>query len=82
MSRWPEGETPQTVIDSVSIRYPLQSDELEDLRWYLEDYLSTPFAVYGERGPQIADNLPEWGKRLGTAIRLRGTATLVRCLSC
>jgi tetratricopeptide (TPR) repeat protein len=38
--------------------------ELEDLRWYLEDYLQTPFGVYSDRGSQIAGQLAGWGRAL------------------
>ena len=48
--------------------WPLDSDAMEDLRWYLEDYLRAPFGVYGERGPQVADRLTEWGQAVFTAL--------------
>lgn len=38
--------------------------ELEDLRWYLEDYLQTPFGVYSDRGSRIAGQLAGWGRAL------------------
>ena len=34
---------------------------LEDLRWYLEDYLRAPFGVWEDRGPAIRDRLAGWG---------------------
>jgi tetratricopeptide (TPR) repeat protein len=43
---------------------PLTEDELEDLRYYLEEYLTTPYAVYEERGQRIARSLHEWGVKL------------------
>jgi tetratricopeptide (TPR) repeat protein len=43
---------------------PLSAQEREDLRWYLEDYLRIPVAVYGEHGEAIADSLSAWGIRL------------------
>ena len=36
----------------------------EELRWYLEDYLVVPYAVYEERGPTIRAKLPGWGEAL------------------
>ena len=41
--------------------WPLDSDALEDLRWYLEDYLRAPFGVYEDRGARIEGELPGWG---------------------
>ena len=38
---WPDGELPEEVS-----RGPLDAVALEDLRWYLEDYLGTPFGVW------------------------------------
>jgi tetratricopeptide (TPR) repeat protein len=44
--------------------FPIEPDALEDLRWYLEDYLPAPHAVWEERGGQIQARLPEWGAGL------------------
>src|SRR5262249_31157971 len=35
---------------------------LEDLRWYLEDYLQAPFGVWDDRGPAIQEQLAGWGE--------------------
>lgn len=43
---------------------PIDATELEDLRWYLEDYLQTPFGVYSDRGSRIAGELAGWGRAL------------------
>jgi hypothetical protein len=34
---------------------------LEELRWYLEDYLQAPFGVWEQRGPRIQAGLAGWG---------------------
>jgi hypothetical protein len=39
--------------DPVPFSSPLGDAEREDLRWYLEDYLIAPFAVYEERGRNV-----------------------------
>ncbi|MFN2497216.1 MAG: CHAT domain-containing protein, partial [Pseudonocardiaceae bacterium] len=54
--------------------WPLDSDAMEDLRWYLEDYLRAPFGVYEERGPQVAARLPEWGQAVFTVLFGAGPA--------
>ena len=49
----------------VTIRDPQRAfDGLEDLRWYLEDYLRAPYGVYGDRGPMIEASLGVWGAML------------------
>lgn len=46
---WPEGGLPETV-SRAPLKWPLDAETLEDLRWYLEDYLRAPFGVWQERG--------------------------------
>ena len=43
---------------------PFGKQELEDLRWYLEDYLTAPFAVYEDRGQAVRVKLAQWGQAL------------------
>jgi tetratricopeptide (TPR) repeat protein len=47
---------------------PFSAQDLEDLRWYLEDYLTTPFAVYEGQGQQIQAKLGIWGRALFDAV--------------
>jgi hypothetical protein len=47
---------------------PLTARQREDLRWYLEDYLQAPFAVYEERGEQVQSQLVSWGEALFAAL--------------
>jgi tetratricopeptide (TPR) repeat protein len=47
---------------------PLKPEQLEELRWYLENYLGAPFAVYEERGQAIASQLNSWGEALFGAL--------------
>ncbi len=44
--------------------FPIEAAELEDLRWYLEDYLPAPYAVWEEKGQQVQEHLQVWGTRL------------------
>jgi len=53
---------------------PLTEEELEDLRWYLEDYLRAPYAVYEDRGREIEARLPELGERLFDSLFGQGKA--------
>src|SRR5439155_12778855 len=45
-------------LDTADLSSPLGAGELEDLRWYLEDYLLAPFGVYETRGSKVAGQLP------------------------
>ena len=45
------------------LAWPLDADALEDLRWYLEDYLLAPFGVWEERGPAVRESWPGGGCR-------------------
>ncbi|WP_143204108.1 CHAT domain-containing protein, partial [Streptomyces kebangsaanensis] len=56
------------------LNWPLDAEALEDLRWYLEDYLRAPFGVYGDRGPDIARRLPEWGAQIFESLFRSGPA--------
>src|SRR6202011_4690924 len=53
---WPEGGLPEEV-SRAPLKWPLDADALEDLRWYLEDYLQGPYGVWEERGPSIREKL-------------------------
>ena len=52
----------------VAFTAPFDAATREDLRWYLEDYLIAPFAVYEERGQQIRVRLRQWGETLFDSI--------------
>ena len=64
---WPEGGLPETVSRR-RLEWPLDGDELEDLRWYLEDYLRAPFGVWQERGPRIQARLAGWGEAVFASV--------------
>ncbi len=56
-------ESEETEI-SIPFEPLIKAKELEKIRWYLEDFLGTPFAVWEEQGTSIEELLPEWGQRL------------------
>jgi hypothetical protein len=59
---WPDGGgVPEPVSSRVPVAWPLDAAALEDLRWYLEDYLLAPFGVWQERGPAVQERLAGWG---------------------
>ncbi|WP_307038364.1 tetratricopeptide repeat protein [Streptomyces canus] len=62
VQEWPSGEQhPTRVAPPTPLIWPLDADDLEELRWYLEHYLTTPFGVYSDRGSRVQDRLPTWG---------------------
>ncbi|WP_181362148.1 CHAT domain-containing protein, partial [Streptomyces sp. MA5143a] len=72
---WPAGELiPSRVGEPVALDQPLDGPVLEELRWYLEEYLRAPFGVYGERGLQVAAELPGWGEQVFSAVFGAGPA--------
>jgi tetratricopeptide (TPR) repeat protein len=70
---WPEAGLPETV-SRAGVEWPLDGGELEDLRWYLEDYLRAPFGVWEERGPQIQAQLAGWGQAVFASVFGSGPA--------
>lgn len=66
------GELPERVGEPVRLEWPMTEAELEDLRWYLEDYLRAPFSVYESRGVQIAGRLRGWGEAMFSALFASG----------
>ncbi len=54
--------------DEAPFNAVLEPQELEDLRWYLEDYLPAPYAVWEEKGIELQAQLPSWGQRLFQAL--------------
>ncbi|MFD0466938.1 hypothetical protein ACFQ0B_00405 [Nonomuraea thailandensis] len=66
LSMWQAGELPQRVGEPAPLVLPLDQGSLEDLRWYLEEYLNHPYAVYAGRGSGIAARLAAWGRACST----------------
>jgi hypothetical protein len=64
---WPDGGFPEEVARA-PLAWPLDRDALEDLRWYLEDYLLAPYGVWEEHGPAIQDKLPGWGDQVFASV--------------
>jgi CHAT domain len=90
VSTWLHGQLPDSPVGQpVELVWPLDADALEDLRWYLEDYLRAPYGVYQDRGPRVEAKLPGWGAEVFASVfgaagpardalvrlRARGTAT-------
>ncbi len=63
----PETGLPEVVSRSV-LEWPLTGEDLEGLRWYLEDYLKAPFGVWEDRGPGIQARLGGWGEAVFVSV--------------
>ncbi|MFD3312954.1 tetratricopeptide repeat protein [Streptomyces sp. NPDC058694] len=75
VSAWRSGETLHNRVgDPIPLVWPLDGPALEELRWYLEDYLRAPFGVYGERGPRVEAQFPKWGAQVFEAVFGSGPA--------
>jgi tetratricopeptide (TPR) repeat protein len=70
---WPDNGVPE-VVSRGPIAWPLDGDALEDLRWYLEDYLLAPFGVWEERGPAVRGRLAGWGDEVFGSVFGAGSA--------
>jgi hypothetical protein len=66
VSAWPDGGFPEEV-SRAPLAWPLDDDALEDLRWYLEDYLLAPYGVW-DRGPAVREKVTGWGDLVFTSL--------------
>jgi tetratricopeptide (TPR) repeat protein len=73
IATWPDGGLPEAVSQARLV-WPLDGEALEDLRWYLEDYLRAPFGVWEDRGPRIEAQLAGWGEAVFSAVFASGPA--------
>ncbi len=55
-------------VSRAGLVWPLDGAALEDVRWYLEDYLRAPFGVWEERGPEIQARLASWGEAVYASV--------------
>ena len=67
VSSWPEGGFPEEV-SRAPLGWPLDADALEELRWYLEDYLLAPYGVWEDRGPAVKGRLTAWGDEVFASV--------------
>jgi hypothetical protein len=70
---WPDGGLPE-LVSRAPLGWPLGGDALDDLRWYLEDYLLAPFGVWEDRGPAVRVKLAGWGDEVFGSVFGSGSA--------
>ena len=73
VSSWPDGELPREVSRG-ALSWPLDEEALEELRWYLEDYLQAPYGVWEDAGPAIQAKLNGWGDEVFNSVFVPGPA--------
>ena len=71
---WPAGCGTLSRVTVQPAAWPLGSGELDDLRWYLEDYLQAPYGVWEDRGPLVREKLAGWGELVFGAVFAAGPA--------
>lgn len=57
----------------VEFQNPFNEQVLQDLRWYLEEYLSYPYGIASERSDRIEQQLQKWGEALFQLVFPRGS---------
>jgi hypothetical protein len=67
VSSWPDGG-PTEEVARAPLAWPLDAAALEDLRWYLEDYLTAPYGVWEDHGPAVAEKLARWGEQVFASV--------------
>ena len=70
---WPDGGLPE-LVSRAPLVWPLDAVVLEDLRWYLEDYLRAPFGVWEDRGPAVQGKLAGCGDQVFLSVFGAGPA--------
>ena len=59
---WPEHGLLPEEVSRGPLAWPLDTDALEDLRWYLEDYLALPYGGLGGSRPGRAGEAGRLGR--------------------
>lgn len=70
LTYFPADRSAQREVKSPRFRFiaPIGRIELDELRWYLEEYYKWPAGLFRERAKRIEESLPEWGKSLFDAV--------------
>jgi tetratricopeptide (TPR) repeat protein len=66
--KWTHQTEAARIGEPAVVEWPLDAPALEDLRWYLEDYLRWPFGAYADKGQAVAEKMTEWGAALFEAV--------------
>lgn len=61
---WQRGYSAPRFAPPVAFEHPFDSKALDDLRWYLEEYLRFPYGLEPENAQKIEQKLQAWGQQL------------------
>ena len=61
---WQRGQASPRFTEPVTFEHPFDEKTLEQLRWYLEDYISFPYGIFPDRAVQVEQQFQTWGKQL------------------
>ncbi|MBE9127012.1 MULTISPECIES: hypothetical protein [unclassified Coleofasciculus] len=69
---WQRGQSNPRLAPAVKFEHPFQEqvgkkpDEqpLAQLRWYLEDYLRSPYGIFPDKAAKIEQKFQDWGEQL------------------
>ena len=65
-AKWIETDGQET--DKFDLVLPLSSDDMDELRWYLETYIQFPGVGDRKRAKGIESHMTDWGKSLFDAV--------------
>lgn len=58
---WQRAQTQPRFADPISFHHPFDRDALDELRWYLEDFLKFPYGIEPDKAKKTEDRLQQWG---------------------
>jgi len=61
---WQRGHSAPRFAPPVTFEHPFDSKVLDNLRWYLEEYLRFPYGLEPENAKKIEQQLQAWGQQL------------------
>lgn len=61
---WQRGQANRRTAPAVTFEHPFDKKALEDLRWYLEEYLRFPYGLAPDNAIKIEQKLQTWGEQL------------------
>ena len=61
---WQRGQSNPRPAPSVTFTHPFDKQALDDLRWYLEEYLRFPYGLAPDNAVKIEQKFQDWGEQL------------------
>jgi hypothetical protein len=61
---WRRGNEDDRAAPAVRFEHPFTTEVLEDVRWYLEDYLKFPYGLEPDKAGRIEQKFQAWGESL------------------